>query len=402
VDVAVTGAEEHPTVDGSTAPADAAAASGPADGGSPDAGLVCSVCGFEAFPGDLFCENCSAPLPGTEATGAAVEAAASAAPAPEAGGGSQTQPIEESTVSSICANCGGTTFQDGYCTNCGAPAVKERDHFQEQPAGWVAAVSDRGIRHHRNEDAMALSALPEPGSRAVLVVCDGVSSSMDPDIASLGAARAARDVLTTSRPGSPSIAGRISAWTELLGEAAAAANEQAVSTYRNPTNRPGERQNNAPSCTFVAAVVDGPVNVVGWVGDSRAYWLPDGGPAEMLSVDDSWASEAINAGMPRAQAETAPQAHAITRWLGVDSPDFTPRCSSITPTGSGWLLVCSDGLWNYCSAAPEMGTLVARTASDQGSNPMKTAAALVDWANAQGGMDNITVALARLNPPPVT
>ena len=394
MDVAVTGAEEPTTAD--------AGSTGPTPVGSDEAGLVCAVCGFEAFPGDLFCENCSAPLPGTEATGAAVEAAAGAAPGPAEAGGSNTQPIEATKLAATCANCGGTTFQDGYCTNCGAPAVKERDHFQEVPAAWLAAVSDRGIRHHRNEDAMALSALAESGSRAVLVVCDGVSSSMDPDIASLAAARAARDVLTTSRPSSPSIAGRISAWTELLAEATTAANEQVVEVYRNPTHRPGERQNNAPSCTFVAAVVDGPVIVIGWVGDSRAYWLPDGGPAEMLSVDDSWASEAIAAGMPRAQAETAPQAHAITRWLGVDSPDTTPRCSSITPTGSGWLLVCSDGLWNYCSAAPEMGTLVARTASDQGGNPLRTAVALVDWANEQGGMDNITVALARLNPPPVT
>jgi serine/threonine protein phosphatase PrpC len=383
VDVAVTGAEEPKT----------------------DTGLVCTVCGFEAFPGDLFCENCSAPLPGTEATGVAVEAAAAAAPgsAPAGPGvsASNTQPIEGG-LSTSCANCGGKSFQDGYCTNCGAPAVKERDHFQEQPAAWVAAVCDRGIRHHRNEDAMALSADPEAGSRAVLVVCDGVSSSMDPDMASLAAARAARDVLTVSAAGSPSIAGRISAWTELLEEAATAANAQAVETYRNPTNRPGERENNPPSCTFVAAVVDGPVIVVGWVGDSRAYWLPDGGPAEMLSVDDSWASEAIASGMTRAQAETAPQAHAITRWLGVDSPDFTPRTSSTTPTGSGWLLVCSDGLWNYCSPGPDMAALVARTAAEQGSNPLRTAAALVDWANAQGGMDNITVALARLNPPPVS
>ncbi len=45
---------------------------------------------------------------------------------------------------------------------------------------------------------MALDAHPEPGSRAVLVVCDGVSTSTDSDVASLAAARAARDVLVRS------------------------------------------------------------------------------------------------------------------------------------------------------------------------------------------------------------
>jgi serine/threonine protein phosphatase PrpC len=360
------------------------------------AALVCESCGFEAFAGELFCENCGAPLPGSEAARAAVSAVGAGDVTP--GSASPTQPVDESPALRSCAVCGGTAYQDGYCSNCGAPEVKERDHWREQPAPWVGAVCDRGIRHHRNEDAMALSAQVEPGSRAILVVCDGVSSSRDPDIASLAAARVARDVLTTGLPSGSSVAGRVDTWTDRLREAAVAANAEAVAVSRNPTHRPGEREDSPPSCTFVVAVVDGPVVIVGWVGDSRAYWLPDDGAAQMLSVDDSWASEQIQSGMPRAQAETAPQAHAITRWMGVDSPDFMPRCSSTTPSGPGWLLVCSDGLWNYCSPASEMGALVARTSSAAGGEPLATAAALVDWANAQGGMDNITVALARLTP----
>lgn len=362
---------------------------------------VCQVCGTEALTGEMYCENCGSPLPGV-VPAAEPEAAPAGAPgvsdgAPGFPAAAATQPIDAGPAAVPCGNCGGSTFQDGYCSTCGAPAVKERDHWQEQPAPWVAGTTDRGIRHHRNEDAMALSAGEQPGGRAVLVVCDGVSSSMDPDLASLAAARAARDVLTDPAPGGPSIAGRISHWSDLLVKAAAAANDQAVEVSRHPSRRPGERDS-PPSCTFVAAVVDGPVVVAGWVGDSRAYWLPDDGGAEMLSVDDSWASEQIQSGVSREEAESAPHAHAITRWLGVDSPDFEPRCSSTTPRGAGWLLVCSDGLWNYCSAAQEMGALVAAVASEAGGDPARTASDLVDWANAQGGMDNITVALARLDP----
>ena len=66
--------------------------------------------------------------------------------------------------------CGGDVAMDGYCTNCGAGAESLRDHFTEQPAAWVAAVCDRGVRHTRNEDAVALDAGAEPGSHAVLVV----------------------------------------------------------------------------------------------------------------------------------------------------------------------------------------------------------------------------------------
>ena len=49
-------------------------------------------------------------------------------------------------------------------TTCGTKAPSARDHFTEQPAPWVAGVCDRGIRHARNEDAMAVAADAEPGT----------------------------------------------------------------------------------------------------------------------------------------------------------------------------------------------------------------------------------------------
>ena len=53
--------------------------------------------------------------------------------------------------------------------------------------------------------------------------------------------------------------------------------------------------------------------------------------------------------MARAEAESSPQAHAITKWLGRDSEDHTPMVGQLRITEPGWLLVCSDGLWNYAS-----------------------------------------------------
>jgi serine/threonine protein phosphatase PrpC len=226
----------------------------------------------------------------------------------------------------------------------------------------------------------------------VLVVCDGVSSSTDSDVASLAAARAARDVLSVSDPqglGTP--ATRVTATGQAIEAAADAANE-AVVAHTSSASVTG----NPASCTFVAAVLDASLLVVGWVGDSRCYWLPDTGEAMLLTVDDSFAAEQIAEGMPRADAESGPQAHAITRWLGVDAPDHTPRTASLDLPGPGWVLVCSDGLWNYCSEPRDVAALVESTTSSAGSAPLELAGALVDWANAQGGKDNITVALARV------
>jgi serine/threonine protein phosphatase PrpC len=303
-----------------------------------------------------------------------------------------TEPTVEINTNPVgpCHSCGGVVGADGYCETCGTKAVKPRDHFTEQPAPWVAGTCDRGIRHSRNEDAMAIAADAEPGSRALLVVCDGVSSSLDSDVASLAAARAARDVLVAGHAqGMGTESSKNSAVVARLNAAADAAND-AVLQNTSPDSP------NPASCTFVAAVLEDGLLVAGVVGDSRAYWFPDDDEAVGLTVDDSWAAELIATGIPRAEAESGPHAHAITRWLGKDAPDHTPRTTTLRVTGPGWLMVCSDGLWNYCSEAAPLADLTRQTAAANGGDPLATSSALVDWANAQGGQDNITVALARL------
>src|ERR1700749_4152593 len=73
-----------------------------------------------------------------------------------------------------------------------------RDHA-EVDLGPAAGVSDRGLRHHRNEDAMALAAEQAPdGPAVVAVVCDGVSSSARPDQASLVSAEAGLPILVAA------------------------------------------------------------------------------------------------------------------------------------------------------------------------------------------------------------
>jgi serine/threonine protein phosphatase PrpC len=352
------------------------------DAGGAGAALVCPKCASPVATGERFCEACGADL-GPAAASGAPASTASVVP-PDGGDAPEVTPV-------ACHECGGEVADDGYCTQCGAAAVSPRNHFTEQPAPWVAAVCDRGIRHVRNEDAVAVAAGPGAGDHAVLVVCDGVSSSTDSDVASLAAARAARDVLA-ALPGiraGDSVGTRVATSTKALVAAANAANDAVIA---NTTAGPG----NPASCTFVAAVLDGAELTVGWVGDSRSYWLPDAAAPRLLTVDDSFAAEQIANCVPRAEAESGPQAHAITRWLGIDAPDHTPRTVSLDLDGPGWLLVCSDGLWNYCSEAQDIAALVADRARSAGSEPLVLAGALVDWANAQGGQDNITVALARV------
>lgn len=345
---------------------------------------ACASCGGALQPDDRFCEEC----------GTRVETGADATPPAAA----KVADLDDELAGPVppppapCRACGGRVAADGYCEECGEPAASPRDHWSQSPAPWVGGVCDRGVRHARNEDAMALAA---SGAFAALVVCDGVSTAPDSDVASLAAVGAALDVLLEGGPDGAqrptgSSAARTAVHAGLLARAAVAGNDAVIATAGEDVG-----PEHAPSCTFAAAVVDDDVLVAGWLGDSRVYWLPDDEPAEQLTADDSWAGELIARGVPRETAEASPQAHAITRWLGPDAEDVTVRTTATVLDGPGWVLVCSDGLWNYCSAAPDLADLVRGFAQARGGDPTRVAGDLVAWANAQGGRDNVTVALAR-------
>jgi serine/threonine protein phosphatase PrpC len=113
-------------------------------------------------------------------------------------------------------------------------------------------------------------------------------------------------------------------------------------------------------------------------------------------VDDSWAQDRIVAGVLSGEdAWAAPQAHAITRWLGRDAPDGPWRVDVIVPAGRGRVVLCSDGLWNYAPSDDRFGALVG---SAPGGAPIAVAHWLADAAITAGGADNVTVAVAQIRP----
>ncbi|MET9635690.1 PP2C family serine/threonine-protein phosphatase [Streptomyces virginiae] len=282
-----------------------------------------------------------------------------------------------------CVACrAGHVDTDGYCEHCGHAQPRERDHVEEE-LGSVAAVSDRGLRHHRNEDSFAVSAtaLPDGSAATVAIVCDGVSSASRPDEASAAAAAAANEALLEALPRG---AHPQEAMHEAILAAAAAVNALAPEV-------PGAQ--NAPACTLVGAVVSGGLLTIGWVGDSRAYWVPDDRAAlpRRLTEDDSWAAQMVAAGlMGEAEAYADVRAHAITGWLGADAYDLEPHTAIFKPDHPGVVVVCTDGLWNYAESAREMAQVLP---ADAAVRPLHSAQVLVGHALDGGGHDNITVAV---------
>ncbi|MFG2015723.1 PP2C family protein-serine/threonine phosphatase [Actinomadura geliboluensis] len=252
-----------------------------------------------------------------------------------------------------CTSCGGTVAPDGHCWDCGTRQPAYRAHL-ETATPTAAAVTDRAGRAV-NADAAALTAA---GPWTIAAVCDGVSMSPRADRAARVAADTAAAVLAARLPG---------ALPEHALDEAALRASRAVAALAASVHA-------APACTYVAAVT-GPDGVwASWVGDSRAYWLPDEGPGMALTQDDVDAQE------------------VLTAWLGADAGDPHPRTRSYRPQGAGHVLLCTDGLWRHLSDP------AALRAHLGGHTPLDGARALVQYALDEGTRDNTTALVIRVEP----
>jgi serine/threonine protein phosphatase PrpC len=278
---------------------------------------------------------------------------------------------------------------EDYCGTCGLRRSDGTEHV-EADLGRLAGVSDRGLVHVRNEDAMAVGVVAAPDGPALVaaVVCDGVSTVDAPELASRAGADAALERLLS--PGGPDMRAAIGR----AADAVAALADGSHGHFRNP-----------PSCTLVAAVVepdeeDRVTITIGWVGDSRAYWLaaPDAAePARLLTVDHSWAVEMVAAGVLDARTALADRrAHAITRWLGAGG-EPEPDVVTLSPAGPGLLLLCSDGLWNYYPRPEDLAAAALPLLARGG--PGAVARELTTLALNAGGRDNVTVVAVPIGSP---
>jgi PPM family protein phosphatase len=306
--------------------------------------MTCPHCTAALPDDDLFCEECGKRL---------------------------SDEPKSTTPVCLCGAPEGDLDDDGYCLQCGRrcrPAAGE--HEEKDLSCDFAAVSDRGVRHHRNEDRFEIAS---DGDRTVIVVCDGVSTSTRADAAAASASICLARVLVEGGT---------------LSSAFKEASELAVDLAKE------SRGDVAPSACAVAARVENGRAEIGWVGDSRAYWISKT-ESRQLTMDHSWLNEVVTSGeMSYAEAEKSPRAHGVTRWIGADAdPESVPAELSFEIPGPGWLLLCSDGLWNYAAETSEIAELILRFAEE--ATAIEVAKYLVAFANEKGGHDNITAALLR-------
>ena len=282
-----------------------------------------------------------------------------------------------------CPRCGAAiTPGDRFCEECGvrlaAPEPPASGGREETIGPRLAGRTDPGLKHSINQDAFALSGSPAGDDGTIVVVCDGVSNSQTPDLAAATAARVAHAALAAAGQDCD----RSGAMRDAIRNAHAA-------VCALPFDRQAELD--PPATTIVAAWLDAAGATLGWLGDSRAY-LIGCDDARLLTRDHSWMELVLERGdLTEAQARRDPRAHALLHCLGTTDFATASECPepsiAVVTRQPGWLLLCTDGLWNYAPSAAALGSAAGEGLNGDAAD---LCARLVSFARECGGHDNIT------------
>ncbi len=141
--------------------------------------------------------------------------------------------------------------------------------------------------------------------------------------------------------------------------------------------------------TVVAGLLNEKVLSLAHVGDSRAYLFRDGS-LRRLTDDHSWVHEQVAAGiLTEDEAKSHPLKNVVTRALG-GGASVSPDLQELSFSAGDRYLLCSDGLTTMLSDEE-----IEQAVADH-EDPQELCRALVDVANEKGGVDNITVVIARV------
>jgi serine/threonine protein phosphatase PrpC len=143
--------------------------------------------------------------------------------------------------------------------------------------------------------------------------------------------------------------------------------------------------------TLTALILKQDEGILAHVGDSRCYRLREG-VFEQLSRDHTLVARLVEQGIiTPEQAKYHPQRNVIRQAVGVADPSepLEPDIETFALQAGDLYLLCSDGLTDMVDDAEIEAIL-------RDEPPTRAAWRLVDRALANGGRDNITVALVRV------
>ena len=130
-------------------------------------------------------------------------------------------------------------------------------------------------------------------------------------------------------------------------------------------------------------VVDGSMAYIATVGDSRIYEVTEN-KIEQLTEDDTYVNALVKDGIiTKDEAKTHPDKHVLLKALGI-TKSITFDVKRLYNAKGRRFLLCSDGLY-ICVSEEKIFEIVSSNPPEEICNK------LVEEANNNGGMDNITV-----------
>jgi serine/threonine protein phosphatase PrpC len=253
-----------------------------------------------------------------------------------------------------------------------------------------AAKSDVGMKRDNNEDNLLV--FPEQNLFAVF---DGMGGHAAGEVASAIAVSEVKEFFTYTAKDEeatwPFRAERDKNYDENRTlTAIKLANQRII----EQSEQDGAKKNMGTTAVMVHFVERNGVGakaVVAHVGDSRVYLFRDG-QLQRVTIDHSLVEEYLRLGKITAEeAKTFPQKNIILRALG-QQKIVEVEVNELAPEPGDVFLLCSDGLSGMVSDDMMQSIL-------QKSNGLESAVKkLIDTANANGGIDNVTVVLAQYLP----
>ena len=266
------------------------------------------------------------------------------------------------------------------------PLHPEEDSDGGSLAFAVGAMTDKGrVREHNEDTLFTLSAVLSQGEEmlptGLYIVADGMGGHEGGEQASLLAVQWVADwildhiyktyLLDTGPKESRQPINQV------LREAVTVANGKVQEISQDG------------GTTLTCAFILGTNAYLAHVGDSRAY-LISRTTIRQITTDHSLVSRLIELGqLTQQEAKTHPQRNVLYRALGRAGNLTVDTYLQSLPMSSS-LLLCSDGLWGL---VPERDIL---SIVNDAPSPQEACRQLVAYANEQGGEDNITAVLIRV------
>jgi serine/threonine protein phosphatase PrpC len=248
-----------------------------------------------------------------------------------------------------------------------------------------AGATDVGRKRDHNEDALLLAPQFQ-----LAVVCDGMGGHQAGEVASgIGVATVQRFFEIAQDPDATWPYGydrQKDEPTNLLNVAAQWANQRI-----REAGEADKGSRRGLGTTFVGLLVRGARAHFGWVGDSRGYYFRRG-ELHPATSDHSLLNELVKTGrLTQYEIDNFQHRNVITRALGM--ADLTSiDVTQVDLLPGDVCLLCCDGL----TGMVEESRIAEILARQKDLNAACTE--LIGEANANGGVDNITVALVRYAP----